>query len=260
MKSPFPGFDPYLEESWGDVHQTLAIYARNAIQPQLPADLRARTEERVYVEYEGTARRVIVPDVGVLERRQRGGERAVSASGSGPVAILEPMTVLVSDPVTESYVEIREKGDGKLITVIEFISPSNKLPGPGREKYRQKQRELEAADGHLVEIDLVRAGERVFDFPGPIGEQCASMLMAHIRKGYEHRLYAFSLRERLPVLPVPLRYEEPEIVLDLQPLHDQCYRDGAYDDIDYSRDPALPIDPENAAWLDALLRTAGHRD
>lgn len=73
MMSPFPGFDPYLEESWGDVHQTLAIYARNAIQPQLPKDLRARAEERVYVAYEGIiGRRAIVPDVGVSERSQRG--------------------------------------------------------------------------------------------------------------------------------------------------------------------------------------------
>jgi hypothetical protein len=38
--------------------------------------------------------------------------------------------------------------------------------------------------------------------------------MAHIRKGYEYRLYAFSIREVLPRLPIPLRYEEPEITLD----------------------------------------------
>ena len=167
--------------------------------------------------------------------------------------------MLVNDPVTESFVEIREKNGGRLISVVEFISPSNKLPGPGREKYRQKQRELEAADVHLVEIDLVRAGERVFGFPGPIAESCAPLLMAHIRKGYEHRLYAFSIGDRLPKLPVPLRYEENEIVLDLQPIHDQCYHDGAYDDIDYSRDPNLALDPEIAAWADVLLRDAGRR-
>ena len=35
MKSPFPGMDPYLETRWEGVHQTLTIYARDAIQPRL---------------------------------------------------------------------------------------------------------------------------------------------------------------------------------------------------------------------------------
>src|SRR5438105_4713913 len=46
MKSPFPGMDPFLEQYWGDVHHSLIQYARDTMQPQLPADLRARVEER----------------------------------------------------------------------------------------------------------------------------------------------------------------------------------------------------------------------
>ncbi|MEZ5324341.1 MAG: DUF4058 family protein [Verrucomicrobiales bacterium] len=47
------------------------------------------------------------------------------------IAVLEPVAIVISEPTTESFVEIREKGGGKLITVIEFISPSNTLPGQG---------------------------------------------------------------------------------------------------------------------------------
>lgn len=47
MPSPFPGIDPHLESRWGDVHLSLITYARDAIQPTLPRDLRARLQERI---------------------------------------------------------------------------------------------------------------------------------------------------------------------------------------------------------------------
>ena len=230
MKSPFPGFDPYLLQSWGDVHQRLAIYASNVMQPKLPSGLRARTEERVYVEHQDEGSRFITPDVTIFEAPAR--EFSTTTESLSTTAVLEPVATLTHEPVRESYVEIREKGGGKLVTVIEFISPTNKIPGSGRRSYITKQQELEAADVHLVEIDLVSEGPRVFDFPGNIPSQYESMLMANIRMGFARKLYAFSLRERLPVLPIPLRYGDEDITLDLQFLHDQCYRDGAYDDTD----------------------------
>jgi len=54
---------------------------------------------------------------------------------------------------------------GRIVTVIEFLSPSNKVPGDGQELYLQKQRELKASRTNLVEIDLTRAGERVLAVP-----------------------------------------------------------------------------------------------
>ena len=35
MPSPFPGMDPYLEAHWRDVHASLIIYARDALQGAL---------------------------------------------------------------------------------------------------------------------------------------------------------------------------------------------------------------------------------
>ena len=67
MKSPFPGMDPYLEEHWGDVHHRFITYACDQLQELLPGDLRARVEERVFVEADIPVRRVFVPDVRVYE-------------------------------------------------------------------------------------------------------------------------------------------------------------------------------------------------
>src|SRR6266478_7262332 len=70
MKSPFPGLDPYSEARWGDVHQRLITYAADQLGSQLPADLRARIEERVFVETEAEQIRRVVPDVHVAQYRQ----------------------------------------------------------------------------------------------------------------------------------------------------------------------------------------------
>ncbi len=257
MTSPFPGMDPYLEEHWGDVHQRLAIYASTALQSLLPKELRARTEERVYLEQEedGPVKH-FVPDVSIMESA---GSSRWSSRNSDSLAVLEPVAVIASEPQRESFVEIREKGGGRLVTVIEFLSPANKLPGNGRKQYLRKQRELMEADVHLVEIDLVRAGPRVLDFPKINMAEKEPQLMAAIRMGYERRLFAFPWQKRLPILPIPLRYEDEEITLDLQALHDQCYRDGAYDDIDYTRDPDTPLPAELAEWNEKLLHASGRR-
>ena len=70
-KSPFPGMDPYLEQFWGDVHHGLITYARDQLQSDLPDDLRARMEERVFVEMESGEPRAIFPDVHVVEYPSR---------------------------------------------------------------------------------------------------------------------------------------------------------------------------------------------
>ena len=51
------------------------------------------------------------------------------------------------------------------MTVVEVLSPTNKIPGEGQELYLQKQRQLLRTDVNLVEIDLLRGGERVLVIP-----------------------------------------------------------------------------------------------
>src|SRR5262245_5387348 len=138
MASPFPGMDPYLEKHWGDVHHRLVTYAADHLQPELPSDLRARLEERVYVETETP--RFIYPDVRVIERRR------VSSPGGGKTssAVLdEPLIISLADePATQGFIEIIDiRSGGSVITVIEFLSPSNKRAGEARRKYLQKQQE-----------------------------------------------------------------------------------------------------------------------
>src|SRR5207244_3235598 len=146
MKSPFPGMDPYLEQHWRDVHASLIIYIRDQLQPNLPADLLARVEERVFVESEEGEGRSMYPDVRVVEHG-RGG--AAPPPGESAVAVAEPLLIHVSDePATETFLEILDVGSGnRVVTVVEVVSVSNKLAGEGQDQYVQKQRELAA--GHV---------------------------------------------------------------------------------------------------------------
>jgi Protein of unknown function (DUF4058) len=262
VRSPFPGLDPYLEARWTDVHEGLIVYGRDALHASLPHDLRARVEQRVFVEAGSAPARTFVPDVEIGAYPPSRYEAYYLREGSG-TAIAEPLLTLPEDePSTEGYIEIRERNGGKVITVIEFLSPANKQ-GEGRRLYLQKQHEILGSDTNLVEIDLVRSGAHRIAFPEPLVPAAHRRdALAYVRCAWSssaRQLFAFPLRQRLPSIPVPLRKSDPPVSLDLQELLDQCYRNGRYDDIDYSRPPEPPLPPSDEAWADALLRASGKR-
>jgi hypothetical protein len=84
-----------------------------------------------------------------------------------------------------------------------------------------------------------------------------------VRRGWRPdtvEIYRVPLRQRLPVIRIPLRETDADVLLDLQTLIDQCYRNGGYDDdLDYARQPNRPLDRDDARWTDELLRTQGRR-
>jgi hypothetical protein len=262
MKSPFPGMDPYLEQHWGDVHASCIIYARDQLQEYLPNDLRARVEERVFVESPQEKERTIYPDVRVIERESRKGPAVAPAGG---LAVAEPLVIHLGDePVSQGFIEILDVGSGKrIVTVIEVLSLSNKVPGEGQKLYLHKQRELKDGRVSLVEIDLLRAGKRVTNAPPErIPETHRTPYQVCVRRGWEStavEIYRVPLRERLPIIKVPLRETDADVPLDLQALIDQCYRNGRYDDLNYTADPNPSLDPADAAWADELLRGQGLR-
>jgi hypothetical protein len=256
--------DPYLEQFWRDIHARCIIYAADQLQAHLPADLRARVEERVVVEPAFGTGRSVYPDIRVVER---GRGRTTARVAEPAPAVAEPLIIYASDePITESFIEIIDVGSGRrVVTVIEVLSLANKLPGEGQELYHRKQRELRDGQVNLVEIDLLQTGDRVL----AIG---ASRIPASHRTLYQvcvyraiatpscYEVYRVPLRERLPVIGLPLRSTDPDVPLDLQAVIDQCYRNGGYDeDIDYRIEPDPPLGVEDASWADTLLREVGRR-
>ena len=252
MPSLFPGMDPYIEQRWRNAHSRLIVYAADQLQAQLPDDLRAYSEERVFLEAPTGRNRTIYPDVYTVQRpTDRLGEPGVAM-------VAEPVVLRFDrDAITERYIQIQEKGGGRVITVLEFLSPTNKLPGPGMDKYLEKQQDVLSSPTSLVEVDLVRVGKRIVAIPdGYLPRDCQTTYLACVRRGwrpYEAEVYPISLRDRLPTIRIPLREMDQDATLDLQSLVDLCYVNGGYEGaIDYTEPPDPPFDEEDAAWVARL--------
>ncbi len=266
MPSPFPGMDPWLEQHWGDVHTRLVTYCSDHLQGALPRDLRARVEERVFLEWEEESEstgRQVVPDVRIVEYPRSGPAR------TGAVAVLEPKPVMrikpFDEPTTERFIEIRDfSTGGRLITVIEVVSPSNKKRGQSRDSFLRKRVELHEARVSLVEIDLLRGDHSLDLVPrGELRDDYHTPYLVTISREEETcRMYevcSVPLEERLPVLGIPLRPGEPDALLDLQAVLNDAYDRGGYDIIDYRKPPKPPLDGEAADWADQLLKRQGLR-
>jgi hypothetical protein len=257
--------DPWLETHWGDIHQSTITYARDALNEQLPGGLRARVEERVYLEVASEHMRRLIPDVRVIEFSGESPPAGTAKPAAGGAAVAEPIVVRIpGDPVTETFIQVVDTRSGnRVLTVIEILSPANKLPGTGRDLYVAKQEELAASDSSLVEIDLLRTGKPVAlcrpeNLP-PERRTPYTISVYRAWKRLQFEVYPVPLRERLPAIRIPLREDLDDVVLDLQSLLDRAYVNGGYDVIDYTTDPVPPLDPDDTAWADALLRQQGKR-
>lgn len=265
MRSPFPGMDPYLEAHWDDIHTTLMVYARNQLNAQLPDDLQARVEESLAITEDDETKRTVYPDVRVVETPGMSAAESAAAPAISTVDVAQPYVVRLEDePATLRHLEIVDtRGGGRLVTAIEILSPANKVGSTGQLIYIGKQREYLDAKVNLVEIDLIRAGNFVLAIPEDrLPSVCRAAYMICIRRATrlgEAELYPVPLRQPLPNIPVPLRPADKDVVLRLQPILDDCYRDGRYDRIDYRREPVPRLGEVDARWADSILRDAGLR-
>lgn len=283
MPSPFPGMDPYLEDPaiWPDFHHRWATILSEELNNQLPAPFYARMEMRPefgVVEEPEERTRTIVSDVLVLQHPRpthstHVGEVLVMEAPRREVAPAVEFATLPDEMVRHHFVEIRDSQRGhKLITLIEILSPSNKRPGPDRDTYAAKQREVLDSDANLVEIDLLRAGRRVLpsrDLATAIGrldpppDYLVLVSRAWRRAGpfIGYSAYPIRLRDMLPCISIPLTRDHTEIPLDLQFAFQRTYDRGPYRKgaVDYSLPPASIVSAEDAAWADALLCAAGWR-
>jgi hypothetical protein len=265
MKSPFPGMDPYIEACglWEDFHDELINEIKRALAQAVPARYLVRTRERSYVvlvESEGKATRPFVPDVSVTTQKgrkkpaPRRASPAVAEHGVevGPVV----MRAFIEEEHREAFVEIYEAtAEQRLVTSIEVLSPSNKRPRSlGRKRYLRKRKSLLLSEVNLVEIDLLRGGERM-PMLDPWPASPYTLLVARAKKYDLCKVWPAYSVQALPSLPVSLAIADPDIVLHLQSMLDAIYQRSRYErSIDYRKPSAPPLSPEETAWLERRLR------
>jgi len=252
MPSPFPGMDPYLERSglWPGVHHGLIHGMQVALTRAVAPRYVVAVEERVYMAAPEPDPYVGRPDVVVAGPAQPMVAEALpqSATLSRPMVVELPHI----EDVHERYLEIRTAGDERVITVIELLSPTNKLPGKGRTLYLDKREDLLASWTGLVEIDLLRSGA-----PMPMRNVPPVDYRILVSRPWERpraHLHAFGVREPIPVIPVPLQRGEDEPPLDLGALLATVYDEARYDlRVDYTAPPDPPLAAADAAWAAEVI-------
>lgn len=156
------------------------------------------------------------------------------------------------DVVKVPFLQIMDRETREVVTVIEVLSRTNKLAGPDRVAYLAKRSLLRRSPAHFVEIDLLRAGE-----PMPLTHQPDSdyrVVLSRRERRPDVELWPLRLRDRLPVVPVPLRAPDPDASLDLQAVLDRAYDLAGYADYAYRLTPPPPLHPADAAWAEELVR------
>jgi len=268
MPSPFPGFDPYLEDErfWHDFHERFIVYAAEELSKIVPSRYRIRIDERATViAWGGEPKKVLEPDIFLVERRK---PVTATTSTHSPVAVAskskqqpDPAIIveaLIDEEMGESFIAIVDRVGQKLVTVIELLSPTNKQHGERRSQYLEKQRAYLESRVNLVEIDLLRQGEHTVAAPKFVLEGfkpfygLVSVWRASLP--YRFEVYPVKLSERLPRIAIPLLPEDEDAVLDLQSVFDRCYDTAGYAfDIDYTQPPSVPLTSEERIWVERLL-------
>jgi hypothetical protein len=214
--------DPYLEDEslWPAFQHQLVLCLYQVLLPGLVDRYRARVGQRHYVT-----------------------EQAL-------------FTSVVREEHQEDYIEIRQRGDGHLVTLLEVVSPSNKTTSAGRSAYLEKRREGRSANANLVELDLVLQGQPTLEYSRdglPDWDYAVTVTRSTQPERYE--IYTATLQKKLPKFRLPLARDDRDTVLDLHAVFTRCYDQGGFaSQIDYRRDPSTALNAEDRQWLLELLQ------
>jgi hypothetical protein len=214
--------DPYLEDEalWPVFHRQLVMCLYQILLPGLVDRYRARVTQRHYVT-----------------------EQAL-------------FTSVVREEHHEDYIEIRQRNDGRLVTLVDVVSPPNKVTSAGRSAYLDKRREGRNASANLVEVDLVLQGQPTLEYSRdglPDWDYAVTVTRSTQPERYE--IYTATLQKRLPRFRLPLAADDRDTVLDLHTAFTRCYDQGGFAaKIDYRRDPSTPLNSEDRQWLHEILR------
>jgi hypothetical protein len=226
MPCPFPGMDPYLEAAavWPAFHQNLAAALYHAVLPGLADRYRARIGSRDYCTE------------------------------------LALFTSVVREAHTEPFVEVRQRTDNRLVTLVDFVSPTNRTTTAGKAAYLDTRIDALNHRAAVVEIDLVTQGKPPLEFDrSQLPEHHYTVTVTRGAAPHRHQVYAAVLSKRLPPFKLPLAADDRDTVIDLQVSFAR-----AYDAADFARKVKYTAEPpadatlstEDRAWVTDLLSRA----
>ncbi|VTS03743.1 Uncharacterized protein OS=Oscillatoria nigro-viridis PCC 7112 GN=Osc7112_3026 PE=4 SV=1: DUF4058: DUF4058 [Gemmata massiliana] len=224
MPSPFPGMDPYLEtpKLWPAFQHQLLACLYQILLPGLVDRYRARVGTRTYVSE------------------------------------MPLFTSIIREQFAEEYIEIRNRTDGKLVTLLEVVGPANKTTPAGRQAYLDARQQAVAQRAGIVEIDLIMQGKPMLTYSRdglPEYDYAVTVTRSNAPDRYE--IYTSTLQKKLPKFKLPLAADDRDALLDLQAAFARAYDLGTFSSqIDYKNAPPpdVPFTDAHRTWSDELLK------
>jgi hypothetical protein len=252
--------DPYLEIQpfWGDFAPVFLGQIRNALLGSLLPRYEVRIEEYLMLTEEDHSLHRLRPDVTVSSAE------SWRPQSGGNVALLDPIVTEAEypafEPRTQRRLKIIHLSRQRVVTALELLSPANKTPGEGGQgAYLDKRAELLTCHCNLVELDLLRGGERLpMNGPVPAGDYYA--YIGRVATMPRCQVIAWSLRAALPKIPIPLLPEDGDCTLDLQAAFLATYEPAFYDRrLPYDRPLEPALRTADQSWVQEALarRQAG---
>jgi hypothetical protein len=166
------------------------------------------------------------------------------------VATLEPvsLSLVIEEETHERHIEILHRPDHTLVAVLELLSPANKEE-PGRSSYLARRGALIPFPVHLIELDLLLKGQRLpLEEELPPGDYFALLSRGNRRPKCD--VYAWTMRQPLPALPIPLLPPDADVWIDLGAVFRTTYERARYArSVDYAGPPAMALDAERLTWV-----------
>ncbi len=251
--------DPFIEgQRWQDFHarfiNDLADLLIPVVRPRYVVDV----EQYVYLAHDDEVPdRYLEPDLSIIAEPAE----ATMVSGASPTTAtaLAPADYTIPSPrrQRQRFLTIRDREFRQVVTVIELLSPTNKTPGDGFTEYLVKRANVFHTPANLVEIDLLRRGQRL-PTREPLAPADYYAFIGRTERLPKVAVYAWTLRDRLPAIPVPLASGDADVQLDLQEALTKTYDRSGYDyALNYRRPVDPPLDAPLTEWVRTVLGKKG---
>jgi hypothetical protein len=218
MPCPLPGMDPFLEDEkiWPAFQHQLVACLYQVLLPGLDDRYSARISQRSY----------------------------------------ETEQPVIRDPHQEEFIEVLQRADNKLVTLIDVVSRANKMRPEGRAAYLETRKQARIQNASVVEIDLILQGQSMLDYSRDgLPEWDYAITVTRCSQPERYEIYTTTLQKRLPRFKIPLAPDDRDTVLDLQATFARCYDQGNFSSqIDYKRDPGMKMADDDLKWLGEVLR------
>ena len=222
--------NPYLEQSdtWTDFHDDFIVRIRETLSDRVGPNYLVKLEMRLILH-------------------ERSAAATIKAQGQPSLGF--------NWVEKHRSIEILDRRDRRIVTVIELLSPSNKTTGEDRDDYMVKRRQILSSPTHLVEIDLRRGGTR----PSPPQLPPCDYYVLVSRRDDRPRVgvWPFGLRDPMPTIPIPLTAPDAPVLLDLKAVLNRSYDAGGYGKYIYEETPEPPLTEDDAEWAREIVPERG---